>query len=172
MSKEEYISELKDYLLNKKKEILTPKTNYADYERDLKKYMVLNMRKSNFINVLKNFEESSGYTPIQIYTRAWLSKEVYYGFYHRLDYNPKRETLLALAIGLHLYVEDTKILFQSCGYVFPCTTEDYVVVFFMEKDLYAKGNDVDDYEDLSFVNDLLEAVNCKLLGKKSRENKF
>lgn len=168
MLKSEYVKELKDYLDKNIHYSSKQTTNLVDYESDLKNYMVVNMRKKTFITVLKNLEVSSGMTPVQIYNRAWLSKEVYYGFYHRLDYNPKRETLLALAIGLHLYVQDTKVLFQSCGYVFPCTPEDYVVAFFMEKDLYAKGTCINEYEDLSFVNDLLDSANCKILGTKSR----
>lgn len=164
----ELLDKLKDYISKKQGTNQGSQIKLGDYKDDLKNYMFVKFKTDSFITTLRNLEEKSHLKPSQIYNRAWLSKEVYYGFFHRSDYVPKRETLLALAIGLHLYVDDTKHLFNSCGYVFPSTSEDYVVQFFMEKDLYARGNDIADYDDLATVNGLLDEMHCKILGTKCR----
>lgn len=142
---------------------------FSEHKEDLLDFMNNRSKSKSFIDELYFLESKCGYHPSQIYNRAGLSKEVYYGFYHRREYIPKRLTLLALAIGLHLYIDDTKKLFLSCGYYFPSTDEERVVEFFMLRDLYVENrNNI--YDDLAIVNALLDSMHLKLLGTKNREN--
>ena len=65
------------------------------------------------------------------------------------DYHPSKETVLALALGLKLTLDETKMLLERSGYTLTNSSHtDLIVEFFIQSHLY----------DVNEVNEVLDEL--------------
>ncbi len=96
-----------------------------------------------------------------VYKRAGISRSVYSKTMSpSLDYLPSKPTVMALAIGLRLGLEEAQSLFHAAGYhLGDVELLDRIVRFFLEEGIY----------DIHEVNSTLYAYRLPLLGEHMRE---
>lgn len=77
--------------------------------------------------------------PWSTVARAWLfrSRQHFSKIQCNWDYNPKKKTVLAFAVGLHLSEDETIDLLQSAGYAFSDGSKrDWIVRYCLEHKIY------------------------------------
>lgn len=91
--------------------------------------------------LILRLEIESGKTAAQIYHDANLERASYHNIIYGINSNPKKKTVLALSIGLHLDEKNMTKLLYYCGYTFPSSDTDRVVLYFIRK-----KEDYDNYD--------------------------
>lgn len=105
--------------------------------------------------MLLKWIDKKGYTDAECYKRAGLDRRVFSKIRSNPDYQPKKTTVLALAIGLKLSVHEAKKLLERAGYGFSSASrQDLIVQFFLEKEIY----------DIIKINEVLYKYGQSLLG--------
>ena len=96
-----------------------------------------------------------GYTDAQVYKRANLDRKLFSKIRSNADYNPKKNTVLALAVGLRLSLDEAIDLLQRAGYSFsPSSKSDIIIRYFLERGDY----------DVDLINETLFCFEQPLLG--------
>ena len=123
-------------------------------------------KKPSLDEVVKNLGESfrerlfrmideRGMSDPEVYKRANLDKKVFSKIRCNEDYMPKKKTVLALAIGLKLNLDDCRDLLASAGYsLMNSSVFDLIVSFCIENEIY----------DIFEVNQLLFQYDQPYLG--------
>ena len=123
-------------------------------------------KKPSLDEVVKNLGESfrerlfrmideRGMSDPEVYKRANLDKKVFSKIRCNEDYMPKKKTVLALAIGLRLNLDDCRDLLASAGYsLMNSSVFDLIVSFCIENEIY----------DIFEVNQLLFQYGQPYLG--------
>lgn len=105
-------------------------------------------KKPSLDEVVKNLGESfqqrllrmideRGLTDPEVYNRANVDRKLFSKIRCSEDYIPKKKTILALAIGLKLNLDDTKDLLASAGYALTNNSRfDLIVSFCIENGIY------------------------------------
>ena len=90
----------------------------------------------SFAKQLKKVSEAKGFTNKEVYYQANLSKQ-YYSKLLKGQVKPSREKVMALAVALHLDLEETNALMAMAGYAFsPISQTDLVVQEFIRRKDY------------------------------------
>lgn len=106
--------------------------------------------KETFPQYLLNFIAERGLDEVEVYKRANLDRR----FFSKLR-REKGRTLIAIAFGLELSLDEAEDLLDRAGYSFsPYDTEDVIAKFFFEQGIH----------DLFEVNEALDRYGCKILG--------
>lgn len=93
----------------------------------------------------------------EVYNAANISKQVFHKIRTSKNYRPKKTTVLALAIGLQLSLEETDELLRYAGYSFTRNDKtDIVLSYFISKEIY----------DIDLINMTLYEYDLQLLGSK------
>ena len=93
----------------------------------------------------------------QVYNKANVSRQTFSKIRCNKNYNPDKNTALALAIALKLDLNDTQQLIAKAGYVLSDSiVADLIVKYFITQKNY----------DIIKINETLYAYSCKLLGSK------
>lgn len=101
-------------------------------ERSLEE-MVNNLEET-FSEMVLRLVDEKGYKDSEVYKRANLDRKLFSKIRSNPDYHPKKETVLALAVGLQLSVDETLDLLQRAGYTLSNSSKtDVIVRFFLEK---------------------------------------
>lgn len=93
----------------------------------------------------------------EVYNAANISKQVFHKIRTSKNYRPKKTTVLALAIGLRLSLEETDELLHYAGYSFTRNDKtDIILSYFISKKIY----------DIDLINITLYEYDLQLLGSK------
>ena len=89
-----------------------------------------------------------------VYHRASVSRQVFNKILNKKGYLPSKTTILQLAIGLKLDVDETKLLLEKAGYALsPSSKVDMVVRYYIENKTY----------NVQFINIALDQYHLPLL---------
>ena len=122
------------------------------------------MLRPGFRALLFELAKKKGIPNVEIYRRSDLTKAHFSKIKNDDDYHPSKETVLALAIGLKLTLDETKRLLERAGYTLTDSSKtDLIVQYFIERQRY----DVDE------VNEALDAFGLPTITnhRKSRDRK-
>jgi len=108
-----------------------------------------------FSDALLAYVDAKGMTDPEVYKRSNIDRKHFSKIRSDKYYNPKKTTVLALAIGLKLNLRESKDLLARAGYAFsPCDKRDVIVKYFIERGEF----------DIMKVNGALFDFDQKLLG--------
>lgn len=99
--------------------------------------------------------DERGLKDSEVYKRANMSRQHFSKMRGNKRYQPKKHTVLALAIALELTVDETKMLLERAGFALSHADErDVIVEYFLSQGIY----------DIYEVNLALYAFDQPLLG--------
>lgn len=122
------------------------------------------MLRPGFRTLLFDLAKKKGIPNVELYRRSDITKAHFSKIKNDDDYHPSKETVLALAIGLKLTLDETKRLLERAGYTLTDSSKtDLIVQYFIERQRY----DVDE------VNEALDAFGLPTITnhRKTRERK-
>ena len=109
----------------------------------------------SFQNRLFRMIDERGLSDVEVYKKANIDRKLFSKIRCSEDYTPKKKTILALAIGLRLNIDDTKDLLSAAGYSLTDSSKmDVIVRFCIENNIY----------DIFDVNALLFKFGQPVLG--------
>lgn len=109
----------------------------------------------SFTTRLLRLIDERGLKDSTVYKQSNISRQHFSKIQCNRDYNPKKRTVLALAVGLHLSEDETIDLLKSAGYAFSDGSKrDWIVRYCLEHKIY----------NINQVNTLLFQWDQELLG--------
>lgn len=158
----ELLNELENYITeNMKKYFNLPddiEKNYIIHNLvadDMHKlnFMIENME-TPFNKYLLKLIKKSGKTSVEIYKKANIDRKLFSKIKNKKDYQPSKNTAIAIALALELPIDDFNILLQRAGYSLSyAIKKDVIIIFFLEKEIY----------DIDTINLVLYEKNLDIL---------
>lgn len=94
-------------------------------------------KKPTFQQSLFELIDEKGLKDSEVYKKAGIDRRHFSKIRSNLDYQPKKNTVLALALALELDLEKTEDLLHSAGFsMTPSDKGDLIIQFFLEKQNY------------------------------------
>ena len=91
----------------------------------------------SFTTRLLRLIDERGLKDSTVYKQSNISRQHFSKIQCNRDYNPKKKTVLAFAVGLHLSEDETIDLLQSAGYAFSDGSKrDWIVRYCLEQKIY------------------------------------
>ena len=91
----------------------------------------------SFTTRLLRLIDERGLKDSTVYKQSNISRQHFSKIQCNRDYNPKKKTVLAFAVGLHLSEDETIDLLQSAGYAFSDGSKrDWIVRYCLEHKIY------------------------------------
>lgn len=156
--KERYVDQLdpilQDYI-DTGLELLTLHKTLIPHALDKKIEEVINSIDETFTEMLLRLIDEKRMTDVEVYKRANIDRKHFSKIRNNRFYQPKKVTVIALALALRLSIEETEELLNKAGYSLSrSSVMDMVVRYFIEKGEY----------DIYAINEILFMLNEKLLG--------
>ncbi len=156
--KERYVDQLdpilQDYI-DTGLELLTLHKMLIPHALDKKIEEVINNIDETFTEMLLRLIDEKRMTDVEVYKRANIDRKHFSKIRNNRFYQPKKVTVIALALALRLSIEETEELLNKAGYSLSrSSVMDMVVRYFIEKGEY----------DIYAINEILFMLNEKLLG--------
>ena len=133
-----------------------PKENYP-YTTDAKTlewFICSNKGKRSFSQQLLEHIRNSKETEADIYNRVDIDRKHFYKIKNNVNYQPRKNTAIALCLALYLSLEETVELLNLAGYSLSRYSEvDLAIVYFIQKGIY----------DLDKINNELYGYNGSTL---------
>ncbi len=112
---------------------------------------VLSQSEETFQTMLLRLIREKGMTNPQVYKKANLDKKLFSKIKKDVNYHPKKNTAVALALALELNLDQTKDLIGRAGFALsPSSKFDLAISYFIENGIY----DLFTVEELLFSHDL------------------
>ena len=116
---------------------------------------LMNNLGESFTTRLLRLIDERGLKDSTVYKQSNISRQHFSKIQCNRDYNPKKKTVLAFAVGLHLSEDETIDLLKSAGYAFSDGSKrDWIVRYCLEQKIY----------NINQVNTLLFQWNQEQLG--------
>ena len=91
----------------------------------------------SFSEALLALIKGRGNKPVDVYTRAGVSRQHFHKITHSADYQPTKETALAFAVALKLSLQETAELLECAGYMLSKKSKrDLIVEYFIKEKIY------------------------------------
>lgn len=98
---------------------------------------VINDIDKTFMELVFSFADAKGISDVELQKRANIGRKAFSKLKCGTTKNPSKATALALAIGLELNLDETKDLLSRAGLALsPCSKQDIIVRYFIEKEVY------------------------------------
>lgn len=118
-------------------------------------YDIFEKAEASFSEMLSKFMTLKGKTSAEVYNNANIDRRLFSKIHLDKNYKPRKTTVLALAIGLKLSLQETQTLLERAGYAFSHALKfDIIVEYFIAKKIY----------DIYKINEVLLDYNQPLLG--------
>ena len=113
-----------------------------------------------FTNEVKRLMRKRGLTGTDLCKRILMDRRLWSKLTADVEYQPSKETAVAICIALRLTVEQADELLQCAGYTLSETRkQDVVMRYFLENGIY----------DVDVINDMLYRFGLRCIGTKVRE---
>jgi DNA-binding phage protein len=130
------------------------RTSRTDHQHGLLKRLIQHLDASFATTLLRMIDER-GLKDSQVYKRANMSRQHFSKIRTKRGYQPKKQTVLALAVALELSLDETRLLLERAGYALTHADErDVIVEYFIDLGEY----------DINQINLALYAFDQPLLG--------
>ncbi len=91
-------------------------------------------KEKTFSEAVLSIIDAKGMTDVETYKRSNIDRRLFSKIRSNAGYVPSKSTVLALAIGLKLSVQDAQDLLARAGFAFsPCDKRDLIVRYFLER---------------------------------------
>lgn len=108
-----------------------------------------------FSEMVLRLASEKGFTDAEVYKKANLDRKLFSKIRSNAGYHPKKDTALALAIGLQLSLDETLDLLARAGYTLSSSSRsDVIVRYFLEQDQH----------DIFVINEALFCFGESVLG--------
>lgn len=109
----------------------TSRAKISEPKRNLDE--LLSHMEETFTQMLFRLIDEKGLTDVEVYKKANLDRKLFSKIRSNMQYTPKKATVLALAIGMELSLDETKDLLSRAGYAFSQSQKfDVIIQFFIE----------------------------------------
>ncbi len=127
---------------------MTPYEYEEDFEEDKELLEALENKKISFSEMLFKKIKEKNISEVECYKKASIDRKVFSRIRNNVKYQPKKNTMIALAIALELSIEESEELFLTAGYSLSYSFKfDIIVRYFIENEIY----------DLMLINSALHA---------------
>ena len=106
-----------------------------------------------FSEMMIRLVDESGEKNSAVYNRAQIDRQLFSRIKKNKDYQPSKDTAIALAIALRLDITKAKDFLASAGYTLTKSKRDLIITFFIENKIF----------DTSLLNDYLYEYNQPVL---------
>ena len=106
-----------------------------------------------FSEMMTRLVDESGEKNSAVYNRAQIDRQLFSRIKKNKDYQPSKDTAVALAIALRLDITKAKDFLASAGYALTKSKRDLIISFFIENKIF----------DTSLLNDYLYEYNQPVL---------
>lgn len=121
--------------------------------------MIRQQQESSFREFLTDLLRERGGKVSEVYKRAEISKQLFSNILNREDYQPTKNTVIQLAIGLQLDLPQTQKLLDKAGYTLTRGSKrDLAIRYFIEHKMY----------NVTFINEALFDCGYPLLSTGSK----
>lgn len=129
---------------------------YADISEDLRH--IIKALDAPFSEKLLRLIDAKGMTDPEVYNAAYIDRRLFNKM-KSPNYRPRKDTVLALAFGLRLTLEEANALLCAAGYALtPASKTDMICTYFLTRHMY----------DVAIVNSYLLDYDQKPLGYNMR----
>ena len=119
---------------------------------------ILDCMEDTFSQTLFKFIKRKDIPETECYKNANLDRRLFSKIRSNDDYQPSKNTVFALIIGLKLNLDEAEVLLESAGYSISHSIKfDLIMEYLIKKQIY----------DIFVVNEILHSFKCPLLGQAS-----